>query len=191
MASRRRRPHANNYYASSLSRRDLARRDPFEGSVSPRLTSAGPVISLRTYLPRSVAYKARRKIYPYPHPVQRRLAGRVIRKSLRTRRDLVPVTVRVRLPARLPLALPSYVSISRGRLNIHSRKQHRALMARNEYNRRRYAEGKGNRRKARNGQLDSPGATAYGAVAHSAARGETISKIADAATAARAVWKGR
>jgi len=161
--------------------------DQREVPGSRRVTLSGPVISLRTYLPRSVALQARRKIYPYPRPLQRSRRSRVIRQRLRTRRDLVPVTVRVRLPRRLPSSLPSYVSLSRGRLNIHSRKQLGALMARGELNRRRYAEGKGHRRKARYGQLDSPGATRFGSVAGAYRSGASISRIADAALGARAV----
>jgi len=190
MASRGTKTHNKNF-ARNNTRRDLALREPYAGARSRALTLPGPVISLRTYLPRSVAQRARRKTYPYPHPVQRSRAGRTIRQKLRTRRDLVPVIVRVRLPTRLATARPSYVSINRGRLNIHSRKQLRALMARGELNRRRYAEGKGNKRKARNGQLDSPGATTFGSVAEGTRRGATIGQLADMALAARAVSKNR
>lgn len=185
MASRKR--HAHSGYRS----RDLAFSEPFEGSRNRRLTLAGPVIKIRTYLPLSVARRAGRKIYTYPRPLQRRRRSKVIRYNLRHSRDMVPVVVRVRLPARLPSSLPSYTSLSRNRLNIHSRKQLGAVMARGEKNRRRYAEGKGNRRKARNGQLDSPGSTAFGSVSHAYSQGRSISQIADAALAARAVYKGR
>ena len=187
MASRRKKPDHRPHYAT----RDLTFADPFEGSLRRGLRlPRHKIISVLTYLPRPVALAARRKVYTYPRPLQLRRRSRVIRTPLRSRSNLVRTRVRIAIPSRLPLSLPSYVSLSRGRLNIHSRKQLERMMQRGELNRRRYQEGKHNRRRARHGQLDSPGATAFGAVGEAYRRGDTISRIADAALGARAVSKG-
>lgn len=150
------------------------------------------VISVPVYLPLPVALKARRKIYTYPLLAQKRLNGRVIRTPLKKHRGPVVLTkVRVRIPRRLPAAKPSYVSISRGKLNVHSRLQLRRLLAAGENNRRRYQESKTNRRRARYGQLESRGSTAFGAVAAAAQNGYSTNRIADTALAVRAILGGR
>lgn len=149
------------------------------------------VISVLAPLPRPVALAARREVYPYPFPMQKRLRSRVIRRSLR--RSSVPMVmakVRIQVPRRLPLARGSYVSIDRNRLNVHSARQLRRLLLRGEYNRRRYEERKSNRRKARHGQIDSPGAMGFGSVSEAYRRGFSVNRIADAALVARAVLKG-
>lgn len=167
-------------------RRDLALR-----VAEQRLPNR--IITVSIPLPLSVAKKARREIYPYPLPLQKRLKGRTIRRPLVVRSDapLVMTKVRIRAPARLALALGSYVSLSRGRLNIHSKNQLARAVHRLEKNRRRYSEFKSNRRKARHGQLDSPGATAFGSVAAAYKLGHSIERIADAALGARAILKRR
>lgn len=149
------------------------------------------ILTVHTFLPEAVAYNARRKVYAYPLPLQRQLRGRVIRKPLKElRTKYVPAKVRIRVPEKLPLARASYVSIRRNNLNVHSRNQTARLFDVGELNRRRYQEFKGNSRRAGYGQLDSPGSTAFGIVAHTARRTRDIAKIADAALVARAVLKG-
>lgn len=152
----------------------------------------GRVITVNTYLPRPVAIKARREIYPYPYPKQRQKRGRVLRIPLReTHRDMVPVKVRIRLPRHLPLVRGSYVSLSRARLNIHSYNQVKGLIHAQEFNRRRYSEFKRHRRKGAHGQLDSRGSERFGSVAFAYRKGASIDQIADAALVARALGKGR
>lgn len=180
MSSRRKRP-------GSSWHRDLGVRDSLSWSDYPE-----SVITVVGYLPRPVARRARREVYPYPLPLQKRLRSRVIRRSLRrSSAPLVRAKVRIKVPHRLPLSRGSYVSLSRGRLNVHSYRQYKAALAAGELNRRRYDERKGHRRKARYGQLDSPGALAFGSVAESYRRGQSVSRIADAALIARAILKGR
>lgn len=158
---------------------------------SPRFTT----LRLQVYLPSSVSKIVRREVYPYPYPSQRQLRGRVIRHKLRRQRErMVRTTVRVRVPAGLPLARPSYVSVERDRLNIHSRKQTRKQNSPMSKNRRRYSHGyreKDHKRRARYGQLDSPGATRFGSVAEAARRGQSIDRIAEAALASRAIQNRR
>lgn len=157
-----------------------------------RAPPAGRVLYVSTYLPRPVAQKARREIYPYPYPNQIQKRGRVIRLALkRPRGRMVKTTVAIRVPRHLPLARASYVSLSRNRLNIHSTTQLRRLEDAQERNRRRYSEHKGNHRKARHGQLDSRGSQRHGSVAEAYRRGGTIDEIADAALVARALSKRR
>lgn len=181
MSRRRRRPKDNSFRDYRVDRMEWDHPD-----YSSR------VLIVSSMLPRPVAYRARREVYTYPYPMQKRLHGRVIRRALRaTSAPLVKARVRIRIPLRLPLARGSYVSLSRGRLNIHSYRQLRALMAAGEYNRRRYDERKTHRRKARHGQLDSPGATAFGSVAEAYRRGAGVRQISDAALVARAILQGR
>lgn len=161
-------------------------RDVETGRFDPYLDEPYKIITVSVPLPRSVARRARREVYPYPYPNQVRRRGRTIRRVLPHAR-LTVARVRIKVPKRLPLALPSYVSISRGRLNIHSRKQLGAALAAGELNRRRYDERKTNRRRARHGQLDSVGATSFGAVGAAAERSWSIDAIAEAALGARAI----
>lgn len=150
------------------------------------------MLYVKTYVPRSVAFKARREIYPYPYPSQIQKRGRVVRVPLALRRErFVPVTVAIRMPRQLPVVRGSYVSLSRNRINIHSRKQVERLEDAQERNRRRYVERKGNHRKARYGQIDSRGAAHLGIVAESFKRGNSIDQIADAALVARALRQRR
>lgn len=149
------------------------------------------ILAVKVYLPRPVARMARREVYTYPYPRQLQKRRHVIRMSLlgslgSSRAEMVPVKVRIRVPRYLPLVRGSYVSLGRGRLNIHSYHQLRRLYEL-EKNRRRYSEGKGNRRKARYGQLDSPGSTRFGSVAEAQRRGLSIDRIADHALVARAI----
>lgn len=153
-----------------------------------RYEVAGSILRVTTYLPRSVVSQTRREIYPYPYPNQKQKRGRAIRLSLRPARGpYVKATVRIRMPRRLPVARGSYVSLSRNMLNIHSTNQVERTINAQEFNRRRYSEYKSNHRKGRNGQLDSPGSTHLGIVAHAYRRGHTIDKIGDAAMVARAI----
>lgn len=180
MARRSRRPKSN-------WRRDLSVRSQSAWDDYP-----DQILTVSTLLPRPVARKARREVYPYPVPLQKKLRSRVIRRALRrSSAPLVRAKVRIRIPRRLPLARGSYVSVNNHRLNIHSHRQLQALLAAGEYNRRRYDERKSHRRRARHGQLDSPGATGFGSVAGVARRGGTVNQLADAALVARAILKGR
>lgn len=174
-------------------------------SPSFRARPAGRVVSIKTYLPLSVALRARNKIYTYKYPSQMRKKGRVIRlplksyskalerhgvrkgRSRRVMNQMVPVKVRIRLPRMLPEVYGSYVSLARDTLNIHSHNQLRRVIDAQEFNRRRYSEYKGNHRKARHGQLDSRGARRFGAVAETYRRGGSIDAIADAALVARSI----
>lgn len=149
---------------------------------------AGRVLTIKTFLPRSVAQRARREIYPYPYPNQVRKRGRALRVPLRaTVARFVPTKVRIRIPLRLPLARGSYVSVRNGILTIHSKNQLRRMQDAQEFNRRRYSEYKGHKRKASHGQLDSRGSQRFGAVAHAYQRGGTIDEIANSALVARAL----
>lgn len=152
------------------------------------------LLTIHTFLPRSMAYQARRKVYTYPSPFSQALQRRTLRYNLRLPRDpLVKAKVRIRVPTVLPTVRGSYVSLStrngRMRLNVHSQRQHRAALAAGETNRRRYQEGKRARRYASHGQLESRGARRFGLVAASYARGESPRKIADAALVARAIGR--
>lgn len=185
MSRRRKRSNPGLTSPGNNWRRDLVLRDT---DFPSRRT--GPLVTLEVFLPRPVALRARREIYPYPYPLQKRLKSRVIRHRLWTKGPMVKAKVRVRLPRKLPLVRGSYVSLDRGRLNIHSRRQHELLIERRELNRLRKEETKGGRRKARYGQLDSPGATGFGSVAEGYRRGHSVGRIADAALVARAILKG-
>lgn len=153
-----------------------------------RYEVAGSILRITTYLPRPVALKARREIYSYPYPRQRQKRGRTIRLSLRpTVGRFVKTVVRIRLPRRLPRVRGSYVSLANGSLNIHSTNQVKDVLNAQEYNRRRYGERKGNVRKGRYGQLDSPGSLKSGGVAYASRSGHSIDQIADAALVSRAL----
>lgn len=161
------------------------------GAPSYAQPRRGLTLSVSVPLPRPIALRARREVYTYPLPSQLRLKRRTLRQPLPLYRGpYINTRVRIRLPARLPTARGSYVSINRGRLNIHSYNALKRLFAAGELNRRRYSEHKSNRRHARNGQLDSPGSGAFGIVARLAASGAPISRIADGALVARAILKG-
>lgn len=164
--------------------------DPFRHQLErDQLGPARSTLSVKVYLPRSVALAARREVYPYPYPMPLQKKRRVIRIPLRLPRERMVLTkVRIRLPRRVPVAAGSYVSLSRGRLNIHSQNQLRRLYANGELNRRRYQERKSHRRMARYNQLNSPGATRSGGVAEAARRGLSIDRIADHALASRALF---
>lgn len=123
--------------------------------------------------------------YSYPKQVSR--ARRVIRRPLlvnrNTRYELRRIAVRV--PRHLPLVKPSYVSLSRGRLTIHSKRQLHALMEKGEFNRERRSERKDRGRKARNGQLDSVVSDRFGILGESLRRGFSAAGLADAALVSR------
>lgn len=154
------------------------------------------ILTVKVYLPRPIARQVRREVYTYPQPAQMRKARHVMRYSLLAGLSsgsarFVPAKVRIRVPTRLPLVRGSYVSLRRGMLNIHSAQQLRSTLAKGELNVRRYSERKTNRRKARHGQLDSPGARRFGLVAEAYRRGKSVDRIADAALVARAILHGR
>lgn len=155
------------------------------------------ILTVPTLLPPAVAVKARRKIYTYPGIALAPLMwGRTRQLPLqkRSRQRLVPVAVRIRVPRRLP-SVPSHMVTfypSRGYATVHSRKQIAAAVAApGELNRRRYAERKDYRRRARNGQLLAPGALAFGSVSALTRLGADPRRIADAALVARAILRGR
>lgn len=158
-----------------------------------RYEVAGSILRITTYVPRPVAQRVRREIYPYPYPNQKQKRGRAIRLALApTRGPYVKATVRIRMPRRLPIVRGSYVSVTPKLVTIHSRNQVERLENAQERNRRRYTERKGFHRKGRYGQLDSPGSRRLGIVAKVAQRGGSVDQIADAALAARAMsLKGR
>lgn len=167
--------------------RDLSLWEPY--AEAPRM-QVGRLATLETLLPLSVALQARNKVYPYPIPTQKRLRGRTIRLALTPpRQPMVRTKVRIRLPRILPRVRGSYVSLRRGVLSVHSKRQLNAALAGGALNTRFYQEHKTNHRKGRHGQLDSPGARAFGSVAEAYRRGWSIGKIADAALVARAVSK--
>lgn len=147
------------------------------------------VITVPVRLPLSIANIARKEVYPYPMINQKRLARRALRANLvlpsRRREKWISTKVRIALPGLLPIADGSMVSLDRGRLTVHSTSALKKKLQR-EPNRRRYQERKSNRRSARNGQLDSPGALRHGLVAKAFAEGGSIGRIADAALVARA-----
>lgn len=152
----------------------------------------GPILSVDVLMPRSLAARTRREIYPYPFPEQRQLPSRVIRQRLSAPREpVVRTRVRIRLPRHLPLVRGSYVSIRKGVLNVHSSRQLAAAVSRGELNRRRYQERKRHRRRAHHGQLDSPGAGRFGLVGLASRRGRSVGRIADAALVARALGRRR
>lgn len=130
----------------------------------------------------------RTRTVSYTYPYQYSRARRVVRVPLvvrPTRYELRRIAVRV--PRHLPLVKPSYVSLVRGRLNIHSRRQTRVLIQKGEFNRARNEERKGRRRQARNGQLDSVRSDRHGIIAAANAMGLSPQRIADAAMVSRAV----
>lgn len=148
-------------------------------------------ITVPVYLPRPIALRARREVYPYSLPQQKLKKFRTRRFALvRQKGPHVLTKVRLRVPMTLPVVRGSYVSLSRNRLNVHSIAQHRAALAAGELNRKRRNERKSNRRKARHGQLESPGSTAYGLVAGAFHRGMSPDRIADHALVARSILKG-
>lgn len=166
--------------------------DHYSADLNIKRPYKGRVFTVTTYLPRPVAYKVRREIYPYPYPNQLQKRGRVIRLALRPSRvPYVKAKVRIRLPRQLPLVRGSYVSLTGDRLNIHSYRQVKGLINAQEFNRRRYSEYKRNHRKASHGQLDSRGSQRLGLVANASRRGYSIDKIADAALVARALTQRR
>lgn len=153
------------------------------------------VITVPVRLPIAVANAARNKIYPYPYPNQKKLLRKVLRYSLllssqERSQKWLKTKIRISLPRVLPKSRGSYVSLTNGRLNLHSERQLSSLLERGETNRRRYGESKSNRRKARNGQLDSSRSLSKGLVAHAYRRGAGIREIADAALVARAMSQG-
>jgi len=148
----------------------------------------GPVLTVYTYVPLPLAVRSRREVYSYPFPAQAQRRRRVLRTVVAAPKGrMVRAAVRIRLPARLPAVKGSYVSVRGSTVNVHSANQVRRLLALGELNRRRYREDKTNRRKARHGQLDSPGAFFEGIVGHAIRRGLSIGEIADAALVARAL----
>lgn len=147
-------------------------------------------VSVSVLLPRSIAQEARREVYSYPFPKQRQLRRRTLRYNLNYYHEpYVRTKVRIRVPRVLPLVRRSYVSLSgiRPRLSIYSSAATNSAIERGELNRARYLDGKSNRRKARNGQLDSPGANAYGILGRSVKAGMSIARLADSALVARAM----
>lgn len=141
-------------------------------------------------LPRPLARRVRRVTYVYPR--SRVQATRVVRVPLAPKaRGFVLRRVLVLLPAVLPSAEPSYVSVDRGRLNIHSRRQQLRQLRRFELNRRRYQEHKDGRHKARNGQLESVSSDRFGIIAEAHRRGLSARRLADAALVSRALTGGR
>lgn len=147
-------------------------------------------LTVQLYLPRPVALRARREIYNYPQPFNLVSLRRTRRLPLRqSRHPMVLTKVRISIPRKLPLTRGSYTSLSRNRLNIHSYRQYQAAMQ-TELNRKRYEERKSGKRHARHGQLNSPGALHHGIVAEAYRRGQSVSRIADAALVARAILKG-
>lgn len=150
------------------------------------------VITVSVRLPIAVANAARNKVYTYPYPNQKKMLRKVLRYSLLASSQQRGVKwlkskVRISVPRVLPISRGSYVLLQNGRLNLHSERQLSSLLGRKELNRRRYGEWKSNRRKARHGQLDSPGSLSNGLVAEAYKRGAGIKEIADAALVARAM----
>lgn len=146
-----------------------------------------PVRTVSVYvpLPVSVARKVRTVNYPYPAQILSRSRSTVIPLRLPRERFVIR-KVSIRLPRVLPYLAPSAVAVDRGAIRVRSQRQTRAVMRR-EFNRRRYEEHKTNRRKARHGQLNSPGADRFGIVAEGARRGYGVRQLADAALVARAL----
>lgn len=154
-------------------------RDHRTRQIDRRLTA------LTVTIPVPVTHQVRTVHYTYPLQLQRQ--RRVIRTVLRTlpiRYTMRKVTILV--PQHLPHLAASYVSLRPGQRNIHSHRQTAALLS-TEQNRRRYVERKTKRRKARNGQLESPGSTRLGLVAEAVRRGLPPETIADAALVARGI----
>lgn len=168
-----------------------------ERRISRRMTA----VRVRVLLPRSIAYKVRRVSYTYPDRVQR--AKRHVRVDLgRKKAGFVPAAVSVLVPAVLPEAAPSYVSVREARkgavrsrspqLVHHSGRSLRRLMLGtrrrpSEYNRRRYEEVKGRHRMARNGQLASVRRDDAGIVGANYRAGVSAARLADAALVSRAL----
>lgn len=149
----------------------------------PRLQQGG---SVRLQVPLPVSVRLPRTVnYTYPKQQQRRT--KTIRTTLTERRRRYRmVMVKVKVPRTYPYLQPSYVSIDRGRINIHGKRRTEKLLAK-EANRRRYNEHKTRRRKARHGQLESLRNDPYGIVAESVRRGHSIRQIADAALYSRSI----
>jgi hypothetical protein len=123
--------------------------------------------------------------YTYPSPYQS--PSRVGRIQLNPHVRHPLRVVRIRVPKFSPAVPGAYVSLSRGRLNIHSRKQLQRLLAHGEFNRRRYNEHKTRSRHYRDGQLQSLRSDPYGIVASAYNRGLSARRIADAALYSRAL----
>jgi len=147
----------------------------------------GRVIPLRVRVPASIAREVSSRIYTYRSPQQVRPRSRVYRRAFRAPRGrFVPVVARVRVPRYLPKVSGSFVSVDRGRLNVHSRRQHRRLMRR-EYNRVRYSERKSRRSMARLGQLDSRFRDRHGIMGFAVHRESDVGRLADAALFVRSL----
>lgn len=145
----------------------------------------GTAVVVTTPVPRSLS--ARTVNYAYPSPMSR--ARRVVRQALYRGAPRPGYVLRrfvVLLPHHLPRVARSYVSFRPGILNIHSRRQARRLLDR-EYNRRRYFEKKPNRRKGRNGQLESVRGDRLGLISEAVNRGYGPERVADAAMLSRAL----
>lgn len=145
-----------------------------------------PGRTIAVTVPYPVSAKLSRTVtYPYPKQIQR--TSKVVRVELYPRKQFYRLAkVTVRMPRALPIVRGSYVSIDRNRLNIHSKRQLRRLLDA-EYNRRRYNEHKSNRRKARNGQLDSVRSDRLGMLAEAQQRGWSARRLADVAMVSRAL----
>lgn len=155
-------------------------------SVDRRATTRPRSVVVVVPLPRPLARRVRRVTYVYPR--SRVQSTRVVRVPLATpRRRFFLTPVRVVLPAVLPSAQPSSVSIDRGRLNIHSHRQHLRQMRNFEMNRRRYEEHKDAHSKARSGQLSSVRSDRLGIIGAAARRGWSARRLADVAMVSRAL----
>lgn len=153
---------------------EAARRHPAYRSIAVTIPMPVPLARLRTVS------------YAYPTQVQMRTRNVRIPLKVRPATKFITTKVRVRVPRRLPTVSPSYVSLDRNRLTIHSKRRLRKLNE-TEYNRRRYQEFKERSRKARNGQLDSVKADRYGMLGEAYRRGYSIRRLADVALVARAI----
>lgn len=167
-----------------MARRSSARSLPMVRSTNTRLTRT---ISVVVPVPRSVARRARRVTYAYKFPRPLTRERRVVRVPYFVPRErFVPVRVRLLVPRYLPLVASSYVSMTDSGQAIHSRRQIRRLLQR-EFNRRRYEEHKSNRRKARNGQLESVRSDRLGMLGYAARSGFGPRRMADVAMVSRAL----
>jgi hypothetical protein len=142
--------------------------------------------SITVNVPVPVNSTVRTVRYSRPYQIQRNTKTVRFALSPVKPRAFVMRKVKVQLPRHLPSLAGSYVSVRRGKVNIHSRRQLRRLMER-EYNRRRYQEHKTSRRHARDGQLSSMRSDPTGIVSAAASRGASIRQLGDAALVARAI----
>lgn len=162
------------------------RRAALSRSVDRRATTRPRSVVVVVPLPRPLARRVRRVTYVYPR--SRVQSTRVVRVPLAApRRRFFLTPVRVVLPSVLPSAEPSYVSVDRGRLNIHSRRQQLRQLRRFEMNRRRYEEHKDGRSKARSGQLASVRNDRLGILSAAARSGFSARRLADVAMVVRAL----